>query len=145
MISKKRTCPKISIKHLYRQRTYSFAKSSEDVNMSSGAIIELRCLIAKYRVISEEDLKVFLEEQLEKSTTVCEKIMLDGQLHRLLRDIPLTVDERHRLYRLCRSSLPWWYRLGFCACECCLIFGVASLGYGIGRCICRQISRLWRL
>ena len=113
--------------------------------MSSGAIIELRCLIAKYRVISEEDLKVFLEEQLEKSTTVCEKIMLDGQLHRLLRDVPLTVDERHRLQSLCRSSLPWWYRLGFCACECCFTFGVLSLGYGIGKCICTQISRLWKL
>ena len=113
--------------------------------MSSEGIDRLRYLIAKYRVISEQQLELFLEKELSKPTSLLQKIKLEGELYKLLRDVPLTVDERHRLYSLCRSSLPWWYRLGFCACECCFTFGVLSLGYGIGKCICTQISRLWKL
>ena len=113
--------------------------------MVSEGVVRLRCLIEKYRIITEEELRVFLESQLVESTTLCQKIILDGELHRFLRDIPVTVEERQRLHSYCRSYLPWWYRIILPVCECCLIFSVTTLGYGIGKCIWTQFSRLWKV
>ena len=113
--------------------------------MSSEEVVRFRSLISKYRVISEQELGLFLEKQLSKEMTVCQKIIVVGELHKLLGDVPLTAEERGRLHDYCRSFLPWWFRTIRPVCECCLIFGVTTLGYGIGKCICSQISKLWKV
>ena len=113
--------------------------------MSSEELVRFHALIAKYRVISEQELELFLEKQLNKPMTVCEKIILDGELHKLLQDVPLTAEERGRLHDCCRSFLPWQYRILRPACECCLIFATTTLGYSIGKCIWTQILRLVKL
>ena len=73
--------------------------------MSLQGIDRLRYLIAKYRIINEQEMELFLDKELKKPTSLHQKIILDGQLHRLLRDVPLTVDERLKLHQYCKSFL----------------------------------------
>ena len=103
--------------------------------MSFTASDNLRYLIDKCRVLTEEELKLFLEKQWKKPTSLLQKIKLDAVLLRLLRDVPLSMHERNSLQLYCKSFLPLWYRVGLGCGECCLIFGITTLAYSVGKCI----------
>ena len=63
--------------------------------------------IDKYRLVREDDL-VFLHSYEVQST--CQKLELSGKIRVLLRELPLTCEERHRLITYAKSFLPLWTR-----------------------------------
>tara|TARA_B100001146_G_scaffold217028_1_gene221131 strand:+ start:197 stop:538 length:342 start_codon:yes stop_codon:yes gene_type:complete len=113
--------------------------------MCLTGIDKLHCVIEKYRLLTEEEMKLFLENELKKPTSLLQKIKLDAELLRLLRNVPLTVNERNSLQLYCKSFLPLWYRIGLGCGECCLIFGITTLSYSVGKCIFSGILCLMKL
>ena len=79
--------------------------------------------LEKYRLFTEGNLKPFIHKEFEQCDSLLRKIMLEGEMCHLLRQLPLTVEERNNLAMYSRSFLPVWYRAGVVCIECLLIFG----------------------
>ena len=67
--------------------------------------------IDKYRLVGEYDLVFYICTSLEEVQSKCQKLELSGKIRVLLRELPLTCDERHRLIRYAKSFLPLWIRV----------------------------------
>ena len=89
---------------------------------------DLKLLIKQRRVITEDNLKPFIEDVLGKPAPLLRKIKLDSEMLQILRDVPLTADERFNLSLYCRSFLPNWYRMLLCCGEVGFLIGFVTLG-----------------
>ena len=88
----------------------------------------LNLYIKKHRVITEDELKPFIEDVLGKSSSLLRKIKVSTEVVGLLRDVPLTADERMNLNLYCKSFLPNWYRVLLCCGEVGILLGFVTLG-----------------
>ena len=84
--------------------------------------------LENYRLFTEDKLKLFIRKQFKQCGSLLRKIMLEGEMHHLLTQLSLTVEERNSLVVYFRSFLPVWYRAGVVCTECLLIFGTYSIG-----------------
>ena len=64
---------------------------------------ELLSYIDKYRLVREDDLVFYIRTS--------QKLELSGKIRVLLRELPLTCKERHRLITYAKSFLPLWIRV----------------------------------
>ena len=72
---------------------------------------ELLSLIDKYRLVREDDLVFYIRTSMEEVQSTCQKLELSGKIRVLLRELPLTCAERHRLITYAKSFLPLWIRV----------------------------------
>ena len=52
-----------------------------------------------------------LQSSMEEVQSTCQKLELSGKIRVLLRELPLTCEERHRLMTYAKSFLPLWIRV----------------------------------
>ena len=64
---------------------------------------ELLSFLDKYRLVREDDLVFYIRTSMEKVQSTCQKLELCGKIRVLLRELPLTCEERHRLIRYAKS------------------------------------------
>ena len=88
--------------------------------------------LEKYPLFTEDKLKLFIHKVFDQCGFLLRKIVLEGEIHHLLAQLPLTVEERNNLVVYSRSFLPVWYRAGVVCTECLLIFGTYSIGFILG-------------
>ena len=72
---------------------------------------ELLSFIDKYRLVREDDLVFYIRMSMEEVHSTCQKLELSGKIRVLLRELPLTCEERHRLITYVKSFLPLWIRV----------------------------------
>ena len=72
---------------------------------------ELLSFIDKYRLVREDDLVFYIRTNMEEVQSTCQKVELSGNIRVLLRELPLTCEERHRLMTYAKSFLPLWIRV----------------------------------
>ena len=72
---------------------------------------ELLSFIDKYRLVREDDLVFYICTSMEEVQSTCQKLELSGKIRVLLRELPLTCEERHRLIMYAKSFLPLWIRV----------------------------------
>ena len=58
---------------------------------------ELLSYMDKYRLVRENDLLFYICTNMEEVQSMCKKLELSGKIRVLLRELPLTCKERHRL------------------------------------------------
>ena len=72
---------------------------------------ELLSYTNKYRLVREDDLVFYIHMSMEEVQSTCQKMELSGKIRVLLRELPLTCKERHRLIMYAKSFLPLWIRV----------------------------------
>ena len=72
---------------------------------------ELLSFIDKYRLVREDDLVFYTRTSMEEVQSTGQKLELSGKIRALLRELPLTCEERHRLITYAKSFLPLWIRV----------------------------------
>ena len=72
---------------------------------------ELLSYIDKYRLVREDDLVFYIRTSMEEVQSTCQKLELSGKIRVLLRELPLTCKERHRLIMYAKSFLLLWIRV----------------------------------
>ena len=87
-------------------RLFSSKKMEQEKKKS-----ELLTFIDKYRLVREGDLVFYIRTSMEEVQTTCQKLELNGKIRVLLRELPLTCEERHRLITYAKSFLPLWIRV----------------------------------
>ena len=65
----------------------------------------------KYRLVREDDLVFYICTSIEEVQSICYKLELSGNIRVLLRELPLTCEERHRLIAYVKRFLPLWIRV----------------------------------
>ena len=65
---------------------------------------ELLTFIDKYRLVREDDLVLYIRTSMEEVQNTCQKLELNGKIRVLLRELPLTCEERHRLVTYAKST-----------------------------------------
>ena len=68
--------------------------------------------LEKYRLFTEDKLKLFILKEFDQCGSLLPKIILEGEMCHLLTQLPFTVEERNNLVVYGRSFLPVWYRAG---------------------------------
>ena len=58
---------------------------------------ELLTFIDKYRLVGKDDLVFYIRTSMEEVQSTCQKWELNGKIRVLLRELPLTCEEMHRL------------------------------------------------
>ena len=114
------------IKELAYITKYSFVLGHTTVIMANVKSYEVKQSLdnlEKYRLFTEGNLKPFLHKEFDQCGSLLQKIMLEGEIYRLLTQLPLTAEERNSLVMYSRSILPVWYRAGVVCIECLLFFG----------------------
>ena len=72
---------------------------------------ELLTFIDKYRLVREDDLVFYIRTSMEEVQSTCQKLELNVKIRVLLRELPLTCEERHRLITYAKSFLPLWIKV----------------------------------
>ena len=73
---------------------------------------ELLSFIDKYRLVRENDLVFYIRTSMEEVQSTSQKLELSGKIRVLLRELPLTCEERHnRLITYEKSFLTLWIRV----------------------------------
>ena len=101
--------------------------------------------LEKYRLFTEDKLKLFIRKEFGQCRSLLRKIMREGDIYHLLSQLPLTVEERNNLVVYSKSLLPVWYRAGVVCTECLLIFGTYSVGFILGSYIFHGLNSLRKL
>ena len=101
--------------------------------------------LEKYRLFTEGKLKLFIHKEFDQCGSLLRKIMLEGEMYRLLTQLPLTVEERNNLVMYSRSFLPVSYKAGVVCTEFLLIFGTYSVGLIPGSYIFHGLNTLRKL
>ena len=68
---------------------------------------ELLSFIDKYRLVREDDLVFYIRTSMEEVQSMCQKLELSSKIRVLLRELPLTCEERHRLITYAKSLSVW--------------------------------------
>ena len=79
--------------------------------------------LEKYRLFTEDKLKLFICKEFDQRGSLLQKIMLEEEMYHLITQLPLTVEERNNLVVYSRSLLPVRCRAGVVCTECLLNFG----------------------
>ena len=53
--------------------------------------------LEKYRLFTEDKLKLFIHKEFDQCGSLLRKIMLEGEMYHLLTQLPLTIVERNNL------------------------------------------------
>ena len=77
-------------------------------NVKSDAVKQSIDNLEKYRLFTEDKLKLFIHKEFDQCGSLLRKIMLEGDMYHLLTQLPLTVEERNNLVAYSRS---------FCQCS----------------------------
>ena len=72
---------------------------------------ELLSFIDKYILVREDDLVFYIRTSTKEVQSGCQKLELSGKIRVLLRELPLTCEEHHRLITYAKSFLPLWIRV----------------------------------
>ena len=83
---------------------------------------ELLSFIDKYR-LREDDLVFYIRTSMEEVQSTCQKLELSGKIRVLLRELPLTCEERHRLITYAKSFLLLWIRVLQISLEASIVVG----------------------
>ena len=59
--------------------------------------------LEKYRLFTENKVKLFVHKEFNQCGSLLRKIMLEGEIYHLLTQLPLTVEERNNLVVYSRS------------------------------------------
>ena len=131
---------------------YSFALGLNDVESDISyhglckiCSSEIADSLEKYRLFTEDKLKLFICKEFDQCGSLLRKIMLEGGTYHLLTQLPLTVEERNKLVVNSRNFLPVWYRARVVCTECLLIFGTYSIGFILGSYIFHGLKTLRKL
>ena len=62
--------------------------------------------LEKYRLFTEDKLKLFIHKKIDQCGSLLRKIMLEGEMYHLFSQFPLTVEERNNLVVYSRCFLP---------------------------------------
>ena len=68
----------------------------------------------KYRLFTENRLKLFICKEFDQCGSLLQNIMLEGKMYHLLTQLPLTVEERNNLvvyleaFCQCGTELGWF-------------------------------------
>ena len=81
-------------------------------NVKSDEVKQSLDNLEKYRLFTEDNLKLFIHKEFDQCGSLFRKIMLEGAKYHLLTQLPLTIEERNNLVVYSRSFLPVWYRAG---------------------------------
>ena len=98
-------------------------------NVKSDQVKQSINNLEKYRLFTEDKLKLFVHKEFDQCGSLLRKIMLEGEMYHVLGQLPLTVEERNNLILYSRSFLPVWYRAGVVCTKFLLIFGTYSIGF----------------
>ena len=101
--------------------------------------------LEKYRLFTENKLKLFVRKKFDQCGSLIRKIMLEGEMYHLLTQLPLTVEERNNLVAYSKSFLPVWYRAGVVCTECLLISGTYSIDFILSSYIFHGLNTLRKL
>ena len=72
----------------------------------------------------EDDLVFYIRTSMEEVQNMCQKLELSSKIRVLLRELPLTCEERHRLITYAESFLSLWIR----ALQICLDASIVVRG-----------------
>ena len=75
-------------------------------NVKSDEVKQSLDNLEKYCLFTEDNLRPFILKEFDQYGSLLQKIMLEGEIYRLLTQLPLTVEERNSLIMYCRSFLP---------------------------------------
>ena len=59
---------------------------------------ELLSYIDRYRLVREDDFVFYIHTSMEEVQSMCQKLELSGKIRVLLRKLPLTCKQLHRLH-----------------------------------------------
>ena len=71
----------------------------------------------------EEELMFHIHASMEEVYSTCQKVELSEKIKVLLSELPLSVNERHRLLDYTNSFLPLWMRVLQCTIEISMMVG----------------------
>ena len=111
-------------------------------NVKSDEVKQSLDNLEKYCLFTEGNLKSFIHKEFDQCGSLLQKIMLEGEIYRLLTQLPLTVEERNSLIMYSKSFLPVWCRAGVVCIECLLLFGTYSVGFILGSYIFHGLNTL---
>ena len=86
--------------------------------------------LKKYRLFTEGNLKPFIHKEFDQFGSLLQKIMLEGEVYRLLTQLPLTVEERNSLvmysrsFCQCGTELEW-----FASNACCFLVPIRLISF----------------
>ena len=84
---------------------------------------ELLTFIDKYRLVKEDDLVFYIRMSMKEVQSMCQKLELNGKIRVLLRELPLTCEERHRLITYVKSFLPLWIKVFQISLDASIVVG----------------------
>ena len=65
----------------------------------------------------------YIRMGMEEVQSTCQKVELNEKIRVLLSELPLTVNERHRLLDYTKSFLPLWMRVLQCSTDVSIVVG----------------------
>ena len=71
----------------------------------------------------EEELMFHIQKSMEEVQTMCQKVELSKRIKVILKYLPLSVKEQHRLLNYTKSFLPLWMRVLQCSIEVSIMVG----------------------
>ena len=74
-------------------------------NVKSDQVKQSIDNLQKYHLFTEDKLRLFIHKELDQCGSLLRKIMLEGEMHHLLAQLPFTVEERNNLVVYSRSLL----------------------------------------
>ena len=83
----------------------------------------LLSFIDKYRWVREDDLVFYIRTSMEEVQSTCQILELSAKIRLLLRELPLTCEERHRPITYAKSFLPLWIRLLHISLDASIVVG----------------------
>ena len=75
-------------------------------NVKSDQVKQSIDNLEKYRLFTEDKLKLFIHKDFDQCGSLLCKIMLEGEMYHLFAQLSLTVEERNSLVVYSRSFLP---------------------------------------
>ena len=87
-------------------------------NVKSDEVKQSVDNLDNYHLFTEGKLKPVIHKEFDQCGSLLRKIMLEGEMYRLLTQVPLTVEKRNNLVMYSGNFLPVWCRAGVVCTEC---------------------------
>ena len=126
---------------------YSFALELTTVIMvdvKSDQVKQSIDNLKKYRIFTEEKLKLFIHNEFDLCGCLLCKIMLEEEIYHAFT-LTIPIDSGGKKQPCNVIFLPAWYRAGVVCTKCLLIFGTYSIDFILGSYTFHRLNTLRKL